>query len=704
MQWLTRNGKTDPLGASVNAEGVNFCVFAEHAESVSLSLYDHSGHSEVARVPLHRGEAGLWSVQIDGLHAGQLYGYRVHGPFAPQQGQLYNANKLLIDPYSYALHGEFQPSVRHRAIDEQGVLCPLDNAHLMPKSKVCQATPYTGKRPDIPWSETVIYECHVKGWSARHNGISPAKRGTFLALAEHTFIEHVKALGVTSVELMPVHEFISEPFLAPLGLSNYWGYNTLSYFAPHRDYALDHPVQEFTEMVSKLHSEGLEVIIDVVYNHSSEGALLGPCCHLRGFDNRAYYRLDGQGQYINDTGCGNTLALEHPQTLQLVLDSLRYWYQVLGVDGFRFDLAPILGRNKRGFDAAHSFFQCLAQDPILRRAKVIAEPWDIGPGGYQLGAFAPPWREWNDQYRDVVRRFWRGDADMLGLLAKRLHGSADIFVNRPPSSSINFIVSHDGFTLTDLVSYEHKHNQANGEHNRDGHSANYSCNYGVEGHSQDPQVKARRLKAQKNLLLTLLLSKGVPMLSAGSELGHTQGGNNNAYCQDNAISWLAWHDYNSHHPLASFISEVLTLRRYFAIFTLDRHVHPDDPRFSLLWYRPDGTQMQTQDWHDASLHTLIYTLVDNERQQSLAIVLHRGGSERTLRLPPLALSSDAPEPGDECVPGRWHCVLSSDSHTLGESDKRTPPDLYEGDELTLSPGSSSVFSNIPWPQIVRPSA
>ncbi|MFY8275076.1 glycogen debranching protein GlgX [Pseudoalteromonas sp. SSDWG2] len=686
MTSLTfRKGHTDVMGATVNEQGVNFCLFAQHADAVYVCLFDESGHTEVARIGLTKAEAGLWHVQIDGITQGQLYGYRVAGPFAPAQGHLHNSNKLVLDPYSYAIHGEFTQSARHQVMDEMGKLCSFDNAHLMPKSVVVQSSLFDAPRPKRAWADTVIYECHPKGWSARNEEIAPHLRGTYGALATPTFIDHVKSLGVTAVELMPVQQFISEPFLEPLELSNYWGYNTLSYFAVHNGYALSDPISEFKHMVSVLHQHDLEVIVDVVYNHTSEGGLQGPCCHLRAIDNASYYRLDAQGHYINDTGCGNTVASEHPQVLRLIMDSLRYWYQVLGVDGFRFDLGTILGRDEHGFNARHAFFQAIEQDPILRNAKLIAEPWDIGPGGYQLGGFAPPWRQWNDQYRDVVRRFWRGDNDMLGELARRLHGSADIFANRAPSSSVNFIVSHDGYTLADLVSYEQKHNEANGEHNRDGHNANYSRNYGVEGMSQDPKIKALRLKAQKNLLLSLLLSKGVPMLSAGCEMGHSQGGNNNAYCQDNNISWLSWNHLSKYHPLSLFISDLQRVRNTFAFFKHDEYVHDTDTRFELGWYRPDGTLMQSADWHDKQLHTLVHTVIDTLTSDRICLVMHRGQSPLSMALPIL--------PEQEGQP--WHLLCSSeDKAQIQELSAQLQHSSTS--ELLLTPCSSWVFSNVQW--------
>ncbi|MEO2265829.1 glycogen debranching protein GlgX [Pseudoalteromonas sp. YIC-656] len=690
--WTARAGHTNKMGATVNEAGVNFCMFAHHAQHVYLCLYDHSGHSEVARIALFKGEAGLWHVQIDGIRKGQLYGYRVAGEFAPALGHLHNVNKFLVDPYSYALHGEYETSGRHQVMDEMGKMCPLDNAHLMPKSVVVEHTIYHGHRPNISWADTVLYECHVKGWSARHGEIEHDQRGTYSALGNEAFISHVKALGVTAVELMPVHEFISEPFLAPLQLSNYWGYNTLSFFAPHRAYSSSEQatgaINEFKAMVSSLHEHGVEVIIDVVYNHTCEGALHGPSCHFRGIDNASYYRLDKQGHYINDTGCGNTVAIEKPHVLRLVLDSLRYWYEVMGVDGFRFDLGAILGRDKHGFNARHAFFQCIAQDPVLSKAKLIAEPWDIGPGGYQLGGFSAPWREWNDQYRDVVRRFWRGDNDMLGVLAKRLHGSADIFKSRAPSSTINFVVSHDGYTLADLVSYEQKRNEANGEHNRDGHNANFSFNFGVEGVTSDPEVKSLRLKAQKNLLLSLLLSKGVPMLSAGCEMAHSQGGNNNAYCQDNAISWLSWNDVSTYHPLSLFISDLQRIRNAFSIFKYDQYVHDDDPRFDLGWYRPNGDPMQSGDWHDAKLHTLIHTIVDKHANKYVCLVLHRAQHEQVISLPKL----------EQPPFNQWHLLLSSDD-TVNTHADNAQTHFETSEEITLTPCSSWVFSNVQWHQV-----
>ncbi|WP_348708235.1 glycogen debranching protein GlgX [uncultured Pseudoalteromonas sp.] len=643
-------GVSSPLGASVVGNGVNFAVYAPQAQHMSLCLFDSSGHSEILTLAMYMNEGGIWTLKVSPLKSGALYGFRADGEYAPEKGLFFNNHKLLLDPYARDIYGEFTWSERHYGQMPVGKLSQVNNAIDMPKSRVRELTPYAGKKPNHCWGKTVIYECHVVGATCRHPEIPKSLQGKFLGLSHPSFIEHLRKIGVTCIELLPVHAFISEQFLTAKGLQNYWGYNTLNFFTPHKDYLVNDDICEFQEMVTALHKADIEVILDVVYNHTAEAGTDGPILSLRGLDNLGYYRTVAEKpkHYINDTGCGNTVNIDSPRTLQLVLDSLRYWVEVMGVDGFRFDLATILARNPNGFNQAHAFFQAINQDPILSQVKLIAEPWDIGPGGYQLGAFPSPWREWNDKYRDTIRRFWKQEQGVIGELAKRLHGSFDLFEHnlRGPLNSINFITSHDGFTLADLVSYENKHNEANGEQNRDGHSDNHSFNCGAEGFTNDPAVSKLRLQQQKNMLLTLLLSKGVPMLSLGSEMAHSQGGNNNAYCQNNRTSWLAWKDSQLSHPLTRFIDDVLRIRKQFSIFKHHFFVHDNDPRYEVAWFTESGTNMQQDDWHQGDRQVLIYSLTDKHTNQALLIILNAGSEPVNCQLPSLEK-------------GKWRLALTS---------------------------------------------
>ncbi|MCP4985505.1 MAG: glycogen debranching protein GlgX [Colwellia sp.] len=628
-------GRPVPLGSSMvqacahEKQGVNFAIYSPQASLVELCLFDSSGKVEEARLPLYQGVEHIWHGKVIDIGLGQLYGFRAYGENKPELGLYFNPNNLLIDPYAKDLQGQFSYSAFTSEID-------TDNALFIPKSKVValdnfetkyvsqENNNYLNIRPNIPWSDTVIYECHVKGATINNLAITEQYRGKFLGLAEANFIEHLKELGVTTLELLPVHSFISERFLIDKNLTNYWGYNSINFFTPHHDYLTHGDVSEFQSMVNKLHINNIEVIIDVVFNHTAEGNSEGPTLNLRGLANSDYYRLDEQDLsiYINDTGCGNTLNLSHPRTLQLIMDSLRYWVEIMGVDGFRFDLAPILARNIQGFNCQHSFFQSIAQDPILNNVKLIAEPWDIGLGGYQLGAFPIAWREWNDKYRDTVRRFWRGEHGQVADLAQRLHGSHDLFAHngRDTSASINFITAHDGFTLADLVSFQDKHNDANGEEGRDGHNNNYSHNNGFEGQTDDADINALRLKQQKNMLFTLLFSQGVPMLSAGMEQGHSQQGNNNAYCQDNEMNYLSFFSYaqectdkgeiQSERALFTFIKTAIKLRKQFSIFQQSSYIHVNDNDFDWLWLTLSSDLMTEDDWKDSSNQILICLIVN----------------------------------------------------------------------------------------------
>ncbi|MBQ4800619.1 glycogen debranching protein GlgX [Pseudoalteromonas sp. MMG006] len=670
------HGSVEPLGSSVSDNGVNFSLYAPNASQAYVCLFDKSGHSEILKMAMNINEGGVWSIHISPLSAGALYGFRVEGEYNPSHGLLFNENKLLIDPYAKDIFGEFTWSERHYGQMPIGTKSCVNNAIDIPKSKVASQAYYEHKKPQYRWSNTVIYECHVKGTTCRHPKIPKSLQGKFLGLSHPNFIEHLHNLGVTAVELLPVHAFISEQFLTAKGLQNYWGYNTLNFFTPHKDYLVNDDINEFKQMVKQFHDADIEVILDVVYNHTAEAGNDGPILSLRGLDNLAYYRTanDQPNVYINDTGCGNTINIDHPKTLQLVLDSLRYWVEIMGVDGFRFDLATILARSKSGFSSRHTFLQAIAQDPILNKVKLISEPWDIGPGGYQLGAFPPPWREWNDQYRDVIRRFWQSETGIIANVAKRLHGSFDIFEHsqRGPLNSINFITSHDGFTLADLVSYEHKHNEANGEQNRDGHSANHSFNCGVEGFTSDVKITTLRLQQQKNFLLTLILSKGVPMIAAGSEMAHSQGGNNNAYCQNNRTSWLAWKDSQLNHSLTRFIDDALKIRRAHSAFKHSVFLDDIDERFTVKWFTEEGKTMTDAHWHEQSRQFLMYSLLDKQNKHALLIIFN--ASEKTVlcQLPPSPIKA------------KWQMVLSSVNNASAGSN--------EDATVEISAQSSWVFS------------
>jgi glycogen operon protein len=544
---MIETGKSQQPGSHWDGKGVNFALYSSSAEAVELCLFDER-FQEIQRLLLPDCTDGIWHGYLPGCSPGQRYGYRVQGAWAPAEGLRHNPAKLLIDPYARLLDGGFSwsPAVFDFDPDSSGdpwLINPLDSAAFVPKSVVSGPVAQAlSPSPRIAWSEVVILEANVRGFTMKHPGVPEADRGRFLGLSNGEILDYLKALGITSVELMPVHAFIDENFLVKRGLKNYWGYNTINFFTPESRYAGRNAVGEFREMVNAIHDAGMEVILDVVYNHTGEGDGRGPSLSFRGIDNLAYYRTEpGQpAEYINDTGCGNTLNVDHPRVQELVLDSLRYWRRDMGVDGFRFDLAPVLGRTPGGFDGCHPLLEKIRFDPQLEGSRMIAEPWDPGPGGYQLGHFSQRFAEWNDRFRDTVRRFWRGDTGQLSKLAKRLHGSADLFEpsGRGAAASINFITSHDGYTLADLVSYEQRHNQSNGEDNRDGHTHNYSSNHGAEGDTDDDSIIRLRRRQRINLLATLLLSQGTPMLLAGDEFGNTQQGNNNAYAQDNETGWL----------------------------------------------------------------------------------------------------------------------------------------------------------------------
>ena len=603
-------GDSYPLGGTWDGVGTNFSVFSEVAERVELCLFDDEGREE--RVDLTEVDGLCWHGYLPGIMPGQRYGFRVHGPYDPARGHRCNPSKLLLDPYAKAVEGEL---TWHQALFSYDFTDPSrmnteDSAPYMPKNVV--VNPFfdwgTDRPPRTPYHQTVIYEAHVRGLTMRHPAVPEEQRGTFAGLAHPAVIDHLLSLGVTAVELMPVHQFVPEHALVARGLTNYWGYNTISYLAPHNGYSSTgqrgQQVQEFKAMVKALHQAGIEVILDVVYNHTAEGDHMGPTLSFRGIDNAAYYRLhDGDRRYYLDyTGCGNSLNVRSPHALQLIMDSLRYWVLEMHVDGFRFDLASALARELHDVDRLSAFFDIIQQDPVISQVKLIAEPWDVGPGGYQVGNFPPLWTEWNGKYRDTVRDFWRGHGSALPEFATRLAGSQDLYAPsaRRPVASINFVTCHDGFTLNDLVSYDRKHNEDNGEDNRDGTDDNRSWNCGAEGPVEDPEIIRLRHRQRRNFLATLFLSQGVPMLTAGDEFGRTQLGNNNAYCQDNEISWVDWSLVHVEADLLAFVRRLSELRRDHPVFQRRRFFHgrkDGNGMRDIVWFTPGGREMSSADWH-----------------------------------------------------------------------------------------------------------
>jgi len=620
----TRPGRPYPLGATWDGSGVNFSLFSEHATGVELCMLDgRDGEREVARIPMSEHIDLVWHIYLPEVRPGQRYGYRVHGPYDPGNGHRFNPAKLLLDPYAKAIDGSLRWSdalfgypIGHPdadlARDER------DSAAGMPKSVVIDPAFTWGddRPPRIPWDETVIYEVHVKGFTARNPDVPQALRGSYAGLATPAAIDYLRFLDITAVELLPIQQFVADKHLVDRGLTNYWGYNTIGFFAPDARLAsrgqLGQQVTEFKTMVKTLHDAGIEVILDVVYNHTAEGSHLGPTLCFRGIDNASYYRLvqEDRRYYMDYTGCGNTLNLTHPRTLQLIMDSLRYWVLEMHVDGFRFDLASALARELHDVDRLGAFFDIIHQDPVLSQVKLIAEPWDLGAGGYQVGNFPVLWAEWNDQYRDTVRRYWKGDEGQVGPLASRLTGSSDLYGRggRRPFASINFVTAHDGFTLEDLVSYDAKHNEANGEANRDGSDNNLSWNCGAEGPTDDEGILTLRSRQQRNFLATLLLSQGVPMLCGGDEIGRSQQGNNNAYCQDSELSWHDWRFDRPRRDLLAFTRQLIRLRRAHPVFRrrqffYGRRLQGSEVK-DLAWFRPDGKEMSDADWREPAARCL----------------------------------------------------------------------------------------------------
>ena len=608
-------GQPYPLGATWDGKGVNFALFSSHAEKVELCLFDASGAREIDRVPLPEYTDEVWHGYLPDATPGTLYGYRVYGPYDPRRGHRFNPHKLLVDPYAKALVGTIRHSdaifgYRLGAAREDLAFDRRDSARVMPKCQVVDPSYAWSQdtRPATAWAETIVYEAHVRGFTMQHPRLPPPLRGTLAGLAAQPVIDYLKSLGVTAIELLPVHAFVDDRHLLTKGLRNYWGYNTLGFFAPEARYLSTGVIAEFKTMVARLHDAGIEVILDVVYNHTAEGNHLGPTLSFRGIDNLSYYRLvpEDRRYYVNYTGTGNTLNLAHPRVLQMVLDSLHYWVQEMHVDGFRFDLAATLGRDPDGFTPGAGFFDAIRQAPALQNVKLIAEPWDIGPDGYRLGGFPPGWSEWNDRFRDTLRRFWRGDEGALPELAARLAGSADLFDRhgRRPWASVNYVTSHDGFTLHDLVSYNAKHNEANLENNQDGQTENLSWNCGVEGPTADPEVAALRARQKRNFLSTLLLAQGVAMLLAGDESGRTQQGNNNAYCHDTPLGWLDWEaaERPDNRELTQFLRRLIALRRAHPVLHRRHFLHGRDASpdgiADIAWYAPTGEEMKPAQWQD----------------------------------------------------------------------------------------------------------
>ncbi|HYD52240.1 MAG TPA: glycogen debranching protein GlgX [Gemmatimonadaceae bacterium] len=695
-------GQPYPLGATWDGEGVNFALFSERATAVELCLFaraDDAIESFRVMMPHHTDE--VWHCYLPDVRPGQLYGYRVHGPYEPERGLRFDPTNLLLDPYAKAISGRIQWSDAVFAYRVGGPREDLEpntsnSAGGVPKSVVINTAFEWGHDRQLrtPWNRTVIYECHVKGMTARHPRVPERLRGTYLGLVYDDVLDYLLALGVTAVELLPVHQFVVDRHLWERGLTNYWGYNSIGFFAPEVRYSiggLGAQVHEFKSMVKTFHSAGIEVILDVVYNHTGEGNHMGPTLSLRGIDNPAYYRLmpDHPRYYMDFTGTGNSLNMLHPRTIQLIMDSLRYWVTEMHVDGFRFDLAPVLARELYEVNRLGTFFDIVHQDPVLSRVKLIAEPWDVGPGGYQVGNFPVGWAEWNGQYRDAVRHFWRGDPGRIGEMASRLAGSSDIYqwTRRGPYASINFATAHDGFTLHDLVSYERKHNEANGEENRDGHDHNISRNWGVEGETDDPAILDVRFRMMRNYLATLLFSQGVPMIAHGDEIARTQRGNNNAYCQDNEVSWMDWTLDDRRRELLEFTRQVIALRQSSAVLRR-RHFFrggtgsagPKD----VAWLRPDGGEMQEADWHRADGHAL-GMLVSGEatdetdgrgrpvRGDTLLLFLNGGADAVQLTLPALQAA------------GRWVELVNTAS----------PDPLAPVDEPVLPPRSMVLLRYAP---------
>jgi glycogen operon protein len=648
-----------PLGATWDGLGINFAVFSANAHRIELCLFDPAGRREIERHTLPECTDEVWHGYLPEARPGLIYGYRAHGPYEPQRGHRFNPHKLLLDPYARRIVGDIRTSdamfgYRVNSPRSDLSLDRRDSAPGVSKGMVLSDDFNWGddRPPNVPWSDTVVYEAHLKGLTHLWPDLRPRERGTFSALANPGVIDHLRRLGVTAVELLPVHAFVQDRHLLQQGLRNYWGYNTLNFFSIEPRYLSDGTVDDMRIAVRRLHAAGLELILDVVYNHTAEGNEFGPTLSFRGLDNASYYRLvaDNPRHYINDTGTGNTVNLSHPRVLQMVMDSLRHWVTNFHVDGFRFDLGTILGREGHGFDPGSGFFDAIRQDPVLSRVKLISEPWDTGPGGYQLGNHPPGFAEWNDRFRDGIRRFWRGDEGQRQDFAARLAGSSDIFEQRRrrPWASVNYVASHDGFTLRDIVSYAERHNEANGEDNKDGHSDNYSANWGVEGPSDDPAIDATRFRLQCAMLATVFLAQGTPMLLAGDEFGRTQNGNNNAYCQDNETSWIDWSLAHGEEGrlLTDFAAKVIALRHRHPILRSADFLHgrdkPAPDVIDIAWFDEQGQIVSPEAWNNPTERTLVLRRAATDADGNVPILtslFNPTPEDRTFKLPPPRLAT-----------------------------------------------------------------
>jgi isoamylase len=695
-------GLPHPLGSTWDGLGVNFALFSAAATKVELCLFDEQGRQELERIELPEYTDEVWHGYLPDARPGTVYGYRVHGPYEPEAGLRFNPHKLLLDPYAKGIVGGLDWSdalFGYKLGDPDADLSfdKRDSARYMPKCRVVDPAFTWGRdrRPAVPWDRTIIYEAHVRGFTMRHPAVSEDKRGTFAGLATKEVIDYLKSLGITSLELLPIHTFINDRHLLERGLRNYWGYNTIGFFAPDPRYSATAKIAEFKEMAAHLHDAGIEVILDVVYNHTAEGNELGPTLAFRGIDNRSYYRLmpEEPRYYINDTGTGNTLNLSHPRVLQMVTDSLRHWVQEMHVDGFRFDLATILAREPHGFDEGGGFLDSCRQDPVLSAVKLIAEPWDIGPGGYQVGHFPPGWAEWNDRFRDTVRRYWRGDAGQVADLATRLTGSADLFNRRgrKPWASVNFVTAHDGFALHDLVSYNDKHNDANGEGNSDGHSDNCSFNHGAEGPTRNPEIRELRARQKRNIMATLFLSQGTPMLLAGDEFCHSQAGNNNAYCQDNETTWLDWDIDPECRAFQEFVRRLITLRNTFPILRRRRFMTgqpiPELEVKDATWVAPSGAEIEEGQWGDPDMRCF-GVILDGRAQRG---GLRRQASDVTLLIALNAHDDVVMFTLPEVMRGiGWRCLVDTNVPEDIDGADMTPGDAYE-----MTGRSLALFALVP---------
>ena len=679
-----REGQPFPLGATWDGLGVNFALFSANATKVEICLFDISGEKELERVELPEYTDEVWHGYLPDARPGTVYAYRVHGPYEPTAGHRFNPNKLLLDPYAKQIDGQltWNPALFGYTLDHADKDLSFDerdSAPFMPRCRVIDPAFTWGqeRRPAAPWDRAIVYEAHLRGFTMRHPAVAEDLRGTFSGMMQHEVIEYVRSLGVTAIELLPVHAFVDDSYLMDKGLRNYWGYNSIGFFAPQPRYLATPFVNEIKEMVSHFHEAGIEVILDVVYNHTAEGNELGPTLSFKGIDNASYYRLaPDKRYYINDTGTGNTVNLSNSRVLQMVTDSLRYWAEEMHIDGFRFDLATILGREPHGFEEDGRFLDACRQDPTLAKVKLIAEPWDCGPGGYQVGRFSPGWAEWNDRYRDTVRAYWKGDEGKLPELAARITGSADFFNKRgrKPWASVNFITAHDGFTLNDLVSYNEKHNEANGENNRDGHSDNLSWNHGAEGPTDDREIRELRFRQMRNFLATLMFSQGTPMLLAGDEFARTQGGNNNAYCQDNEISWIDWDGISDEgKQLTEFVRHIIAIRQSQPMLRRGRFLsgayNAEMDIKEVTWLTPTGEEMTPEHWNDGNARC--FGVVLDGRAQPSGI--RRRGSDRTLMLILNAHHDVVEFVLPEVAGGRdWRRLVDTNLPGVEEEEERLP--------------------------------